>query len=91
MRKVVSWLFISLDGVVEAPNEWQFDVMDDDMIAAITSVTEAEDSMLMGRVTYQDWLPFWPTSQPMGARAGPHSILFRRTLSTSWIRITAGS
>ena len=62
MRKVVSWLFISLDGVVEAPNEWQFDVMDDDMIAAITSVTEAEDAMLMGRVTYQEWLPFWPTS-----------------------------
>ena len=62
MRKVVSWLFISLDGVVEAPNEWQFDVMDNDMMAAITSLTEAEDAMLMGRVTYQDWLPFWPTS-----------------------------
>jgi len=62
MRKVVSWLFISLDGVVEAPNEWQFDVMDDDMIAAITSVTKAEDAMLLGRVTYQEWLPFWPTS-----------------------------
>ena len=62
MRKVVSWLFISLDGVVEAPNEWQFDVMDDDMIAAITSTTEAEDAILMGRVTYEDWLPYWPTS-----------------------------
>jgi dihydrofolate reductase len=62
MRKVVSWLFISLDGVVEAPNEWQFDVMDDDMIAAIASLTDAEDAMLMGRVTYQDWVPFWPTS-----------------------------
>jgi dihydrofolate reductase len=62
MRKVVSWLFISLDGVVEAPNEWQFDVMDDDMIAAIGSQTDAEDAMLMGRVTYQDWAPFWPTS-----------------------------
>ena len=62
MRKVVSWLFISLDGVVEAPNEWQFDVMDNDMIAAISSQMEAEEAMLMGRVTYQDWLPYWPTS-----------------------------
>jgi dihydrofolate reductase len=62
MRKVSSWLFISLDGIVEAPNEWQFDVMDNDMIADITSQTEAEDAMLMGRVTYQDWLPYWPTS-----------------------------
>ena len=25
MRKVAGWLFSSLDGVVEAPNEWQFD------------------------------------------------------------------
>jgi len=62
MRKVVSWLFMSLDGVVEAPNEWQFDVMDNSMIEDITAQTEAEDAMLMGRVTYQDWLPFWPTS-----------------------------
>jgi dihydrofolate reductase len=36
--------------------------MDDDMIAAIASQTDAEDAMLMGRVTYQEWLPFWPTS-----------------------------
>jgi dihydrofolate reductase len=62
MRKVVSWLFVSLDGVVEAPNEWQFDVMDESMIADIASQTDAEDAMLMGRVTYQEWLPFWPTS-----------------------------
>jgi dihydrofolate reductase len=61
MRKVVSWLFISLDGVVEAPNEWQFDVMDDDMIGDITSQTDAEDAMLMGRVTYQEFASFWPT------------------------------
>ena len=62
MRKVVSWLFISLDGVVEAPNEWQFDVMDDDMIASISSQMDAEDAMLMGRVSYQEWASYWPTS-----------------------------
>ncbi len=62
MRKVSSWLFMSLDGVVEAPGEWQFDVMDDDMITAITSQTDAEAAMLLGRVTYQEWLPYWPTS-----------------------------
>jgi dihydrofolate reductase len=62
MRKVASWLFVSLDGVVEAPNEWQFDVFDDVMLAAVNSQSDAEDAMLLGRVTYQDWLPFWPTS-----------------------------
>ena len=62
MRKVISWLFISLDGVVEAPNEWQFDVFDEAMGAAIGSQMEAEDAILMGRVTYQDFASFWPTS-----------------------------
>ena len=62
MRKLISWLFISLDGVVEAPNVWQFDVFDDDMIAAVTSVTTAEDAMLMGRISYQEWAAYWPTS-----------------------------
>jgi len=62
MRKVVSWLFSSLDGVVEAPNEWQFDVMDDDMIAAITAQMDSEGAMLMGRVSYQEWASYWPAS-----------------------------
>jgi dihydrofolate reductase len=62
MRKVVSWLFISLDGVVEAPNEWQFDVFDEAMGAAIASQMEAEDAILMGRVTYQEFASFWPAS-----------------------------
>src|ERR1041384_2115987 len=62
MRKVVSWLFISLDGVVEAPNEWQFDVMDDDMIADLGSQMDTEGAMLMGRVSYQEWASYWPTS-----------------------------
>jgi dihydrofolate reductase len=62
MSKVVSWLFISLDGVVEAPDQWQFDVFDEDMGAAITSQMEAEDAILMGRVTYQAFASYWPTS-----------------------------
>ena len=62
MRKVSAWLFMSLDGVVEAPNEWQFDVMDDDMLGDIISQSDAEDAIIMGRVTYQDFAPFWPTS-----------------------------
>jgi len=62
MRKVSAWLFISLDGVVEAPHLWQEGLMDDDMLADIISQIDAEDAILMGRVTYQDFAPFWPTS-----------------------------
>jgi dihydrofolate reductase len=62
MRKVISGLFISLDGVVEAPNLWQFDHFDDGMMAAMADHIDHEDTILLGRVTYQEWAPYWPTS-----------------------------
>lgn len=62
MRKVSSWLFISLDGVVESPDKWQDGLFDDDMGKDLTSQIDAEDAILMGRVTYQDFAPYWPTA-----------------------------
>jgi dihydrofolate reductase len=62
MRKVVSGLFISLDGVTEAPNEWQFDVFDQDMGEAMYAMMAATDTVLLGRVTYQEWADYWPTA-----------------------------
>lgn len=62
MRKVAAALFISLDGVVEAPYAWQFDVFDEDMIAAMSEQLAAQDTVLLGRVTYEEWAPYWPTS-----------------------------
>jgi dihydrofolate reductase len=62
MRKVVSGLFVSLDGVTEAPYQWQFDHFDEGMAAAMTAHIAAEDTMLLGRVTYQEWANYWPTA-----------------------------
>ncbi|MDE3087793.1 MAG: dihydrofolate reductase family protein, partial [Chloroflexota bacterium] len=62
MRKIVAGLFISLDGVTESPEKWQFDNFDEDMGAAMGSHIAAEDTILLGRVTYQEWTPYWPTS-----------------------------
>lgn len=62
MRKVNSALFITLDGVTQSPEKWQFDHFDDDMMAAMSAAIAAENTMLLGRVTYQEWAPYWPTS-----------------------------
>ena len=62
MRKVISGLFISLDGVTESPDQWQFDHFDAEMGAALGAHIAAEDTILLGRVTYQEWEPYWPTS-----------------------------
>lgn len=60
MRKVVGYLLATLDGVVEA-GEWieQFDA---DMGAFMVDVITAQDAVLLGRVTYQEWAAFWPTA-----------------------------
>jgi dihydrofolate reductase len=62
MRKVIAGLFISLDGVTESPDKWQFDHFDADMMAAMEAHIAAEDTILLGRVTYQEWAPYWPNS-----------------------------
>jgi dihydrofolate reductase len=62
MRKIVAGLFISLDGVVESPDQWQFDVFNEEMGAAIESQMAAADAMLLGRVTYEEWASYWPTA-----------------------------
>jgi dihydrofolate reductase len=60
MRKIVAGLFISLDGVVEAPAEWHFPYFSDDMGAAVGGQMAESDTMLLGRRTYQDFAGYWP-------------------------------
>jgi dihydrofolate reductase len=60
MRKVVSGLFITLDGITEAPNIWQ-ETFDEDMGAELGTFLPTVDAILMGRVTYQEWSSYWPT------------------------------
>ena len=63
MRKILAALFISLDGVTESPDKWQFDNFDEDMMTAMTSQLAMQDTVLLGRVTYEEWAPYWPTSK----------------------------
>ena len=60
MRKIVAGLFISLDGVVEAPETWHFPYFNDEMGEAVTAQMAAADTMLLGRRTYEDFASFWP-------------------------------
>lgn len=62
MRKLFSGLFISLDGVAESPNKWQFDNFDQDMMQAMGGMIAETSTVLLGRVTYQDWASYWPTA-----------------------------
>jgi dihydrofolate reductase len=68
VRKIKSNFFISLDGVVEAPDKWHFPYFDDEMGAAVGAGFANTDAMLMGRVLYEEWAAYWPehADQPFG-------------------------
>jgi dihydrofolate reductase len=71
MRKINAALFITLDGVVEAPGgestlpedrrAWSMPYTDDEVGQVIGAAIEASDAMLLGRKTYQDFAAFWPS------------------------------
>src|SRR5436190_9664256 len=64
MGTIKSGLFISLDGVVQAPDTWQFPYFNDEMGAAVGAMMSGNDAMLIGRKTYDEFAGFWPTADP---------------------------
>jgi dihydrofolate reductase len=60
MRRIVAGLFISLDGVYEAPDQWHFPYFNDEMGQAVDEQMKGADAMLLGRVTYEEFAGFWP-------------------------------
>jgi dihydrofolate reductase len=55
MRKIIVAQFISLDGVVEAPDKWHFPYVNDEMFAVMWALNDECDTMLLGRNTYQSY------------------------------------
>jgi dihydrofolate reductase len=53
MRKIVAGLFMSLDGVVEAPEQWTNPYFSEDVGQVIGSMIGGGDTLLLGRVTYE--------------------------------------
>jgi dihydrofolate reductase len=60
MRKIVSGLFISLDGVIEDANDWIGPWFSPELGQAVGSMIAAQDAMLLGRVTYSEFAAIWP-------------------------------
>lgn len=63
MRRLIAQTFVSLDGVMEAPEKWQLanDLFDDEMGKYVFEAYAAADALLLGRVTYQEFAAFWPS------------------------------
>jgi dihydrofolate reductase len=62
MRKVVAYELMSLDGVAEQPDEFITE-WDEMMGENLGRVIATQDTVLLGRRTYDDWSQFWPSSE----------------------------
>jgi dihydrofolate reductase len=71
MRKIKASLFISLDGVVEAPDQWHFPYFNDEMGAAVTDAMGSVDTILLGRKTYDSFAGAWPEREEAGGEDAP--------------------
>ncbi|WP_022888135.1 dihydrofolate reductase family protein [Agromyces italicus] len=60
MGTITAQLFISLDGVVEAPEKWHFPFLNDEMMAAVSAFFTRADTLLLGRATYETFASSWP-------------------------------
>lgn len=68
MRKIVSSLIYSLDGVTESPEKWVFG-FDSEMMANMQSQIAEQDAVVLGRSTYELWASHWPgsTTEPFSS------------------------
>jgi dihydrofolate reductase len=66
MRKITAGMFISLDGVVEAPDQWHFPYFNDEMGVAVGASLGGADTMLFGHTTYDSFAGAWPEREAAG-------------------------
>jgi dihydrofolate reductase len=87
MRKIIAGLFISLDGVVEAPEKWTGPYFNDQVGQAVGALMAANDALLLGRVTYQGFAAaFGGQSGGMADQMNntPKYVVSRTLTSADW-------
>lgn len=70
MRKLCAGLMMSLDGVVEAPDQWSGPYFAAEMMETMSEGLAAADTILLGRRTYLEFAKTWPEQgedNPMAA------------------------
>lgn len=92
MRKLTSFLFISLDGVVESPDTFVRPDVYADVGGLIGETIAEQDTILLGRKMYQEWSQYWPNSkiEPFAPfiNSQPKLVVSSTLRSLEWNRST---
>ena len=93
MGRIIANFFISLDGVVESPDQWHFPWFDDEMGAVVSAGMETATAFLMGRTGYEEWAAYWPTStdEPFATffNTIPKYVVSDKLADPEWTNTTA--
>jgi dihydrofolate reductase len=85
MRKIIAAEFMSLDGVIENANQLTGQYFNDELQQALGAGMAGTDTLLMGRVTYQEFVPFWAdktgTDDPVAAHMSKPKYIVSTTLA----------
>jgi len=91
MRKIISHTIVTLDGVAvfDAVSDTIVELRDtEEVLGDFYGKLPAEDAMLLGRVTYQEWAEYWPTSttEPFASHINtvPKYVISRSLEATPW-------
>ena len=91
MRKIVVYKLLSLDGVAESPDDFFAD-WDDAMDANLAAVIATQDAVILGRRSYADWAPYWPSSdiEPFASfiNGVPKYVATSTSLDPDWANAT---
>jgi dihydrofolate reductase len=89
MRKIIASFFISLDGVVEAPETWHFPYFNDEMGAVVGGQMAESDAMLLGRNTWQGFAEYWPNAEEDVEMAAQMNEVAKLVVSTTLDNVDA--
>src|SRR6185312_13354295 len=67
MKKIVVTEFLSLDGVMEAPDKWQMGYVNEEMGKDILDELVKSDALLFGRTTFDGMAAAWPSRKDAAA------------------------
>jgi dihydrofolate reductase len=87
-RPLIESTFVTLDGVIENPQDWSPPYWDDDHHAYTTRLMDRSDALLLGRATYEGFAASWPqrSGDPFTEKinAMPKHVASRTLTDTTW-------
>jgi dihydrofolate reductase len=94
MRKITVTEFITLDGVIDEPQQWSFPYWNDEIAKIKLDELMQSSAQLLGRVTYEGFAAAWPAMEDDEAGFGkkmnsmPKFVVSNTLKSADWTNST---